>query len=307
MKFSHIFLRISFAITLTATALGHGFEGDRFFPPTIQTDDPFATDELSLPTISVFNNPGSPKTREIDIGAEFDKEIFPKFALGISTTYTVLTPKGSPLSEGFQNLTLTAKYQLWEIPAHEFILSIGGELDLGNTGSQTLGVDTFSTFTPTVYFGKGMGDLPDGLKLLKPVAITGTVGQELPFKATNPNVLDWGLAFEYSLPYLQQHVQDVGLPRPFRDMIPLVELSMQSPENRGGGATTGSINPGVLWESTYCQIGAEAIIPVNHQSGPNVGFVFNVQIFIDDLMPKLFGHPLFFGKTEEAPTREEGK
>ena len=29
-------------------AQAHGFEGDRFFPPTIQTDDPFATDEFSL-------------------------------------------------------------------------------------------------------------------------------------------------------------------------------------------------------------------------------------------------------------------
>ncbi len=34
------------------------------------------------------------------------------------------------------------------------------------------------------------------------------------------------IAIEYNLPYLQQHVKDIGLPRPFRDMIPLVEFSM---------------------------------------------------------------------------------
>ena len=33
--------------------LAHGFAGDRFFPPTITTDDPFAADELAQP-----GNPG---------------------------------------------------------------------------------------------------------------------------------------------------------------------------------------------------------------------------------------------------------
>jgi hypothetical protein len=72
--------------SLTPELDAHGFEGDRFFPPTITTDDPFAVDEFAFPTISVFNNPAegsTPKTREIDFSSEFDKEIFPKFALGI--------------------------------------------------------------------------------------------------------------------------------------------------------------------------------------------------------------------------------
>ena len=30
------------------TVYAHGFVGDRFFPPTIQTDDPFATDGVAL-------------------------------------------------------------------------------------------------------------------------------------------------------------------------------------------------------------------------------------------------------------------
>jgi len=80
-------------------------------------------------------------------------------------------------------------------------------------------------------------------------------------------------------------------------MIPLVELAMQSPENRDGGTTTGTVNPGVLYESRYFQAGIEAVIPINKHSGENIGFVFNVNIFIDDLWPKIFGHPVF-GNTE---------
>jgi len=133
--------------------------------------------------------------------------------------------------------------------------------------------------------------LPDSLKYAKPFAVTATFGVDLPTDAA-PNNLQWGIALEYSLPYLQEQVQDIGLPRPFRNMIPLVEFSMTSPLNRGGGLTTGTINPGVLYEAKYFQIGAEALIPVNSASGHNVGAIVQLEIFIDDIWPKTFGFPL---------------
>ena len=154
--------------TFTTKLQAHGFEGDRFFPPTIQTDDPFAIDEFSL-TYSSFNNPagdGNPKTREIDVSSEFTKEIFPKFALGISGTYNNLEPSKHgtlfdddgnaldtpPSQDGFDNISLSAKYELFESAKHEFILSLGGEIDLGDTGSKPLGVESYSTYTPTHLF-----------------------------------------------------------------------------------------------------------------------------------------------------------
>jgi hypothetical protein len=276
----------------------HGFEGDRFFPPTIQTDDPFAVDELSLPAVSVFNNPaggGAPKTREIDLGAELDKEIFPKFALGVADTYIILKPRGESTKTGFDNLSLIAKYQLFENATHEFIFSLGGEIDVGGTGSRSVGRESFSTYTPTIYVGKGFGDLPAALKYLKPFAVTGTLGYVIPGEYVDPNALSWGIAVEYSLPYLQEHVQEIEWLRPFRNVIPLVEFAMNSPLNRGGGQTTGTINPGILWESRYFQTGAEAVVPVNRATGPNVGAIVSVQIYIDDIWPKIFGYPLFFG------------
>ena len=168
-------------------------------------------------------------------------------------------------------------------------------------------MNTFSTFTPTIYFGKGFGDLPDGVKFLKPFAVTGTLGLDLPVKDADSNALDWGVAVEYSIPYLQQHVKDIGIPAPFRDMIPLVEFAVTNPLNRAGGQATGTINPGVLWESKDFQVGLEAVIPVNKATGPNVGLVFNVQIFIDDLMPKIFGHPLFGGNQAASPAPDSAK
>jgi hypothetical protein len=259
----------------TESAAAHGFAGDRFFPPTIATDDPFATDELMFPSVSYFKSPagnGSPAVGTTDIGFEFDKEIFPKFALGISGDWLNLKPDGQRAARGFDDFTMSAKYQLWQNDPHEAIFSVGGEWEIGGTGSKQVGADTANTFTPTLYFGKGFGDLPTSLTWLRPGAITGTVGEDLPASAA-PNSLEWGFALEYSLPYLQSQVKDLGLPQPFRNMIPVVEFSFTSPENRGGGPTTGTINPGILYENNYFQLGAEAIIPANRSTGHEVGAI----------------------------------
>src|ERR1700678_1539221 len=95
-----------------ATAHAHGFVGDYFFPPTIATDDPFATDELLLPSVSYIKSPpgdGSPATGTTDVGFEFDKEIFPKFALGISGDYLYQKPQGQPQITGFDDFSVSAK------------------------------------------------------------------------------------------------------------------------------------------------------------------------------------------------------
>ena len=297
------------AISIPPAVMAHGFEGDRFFPPTISTDDPFAVDELSLPTISVFNNPAAPgatKVREIDLGGELDKEILPGWDLEFSDVFTVLQPKGGMTVDGFQNFDLGSKYELYQNPEHEFIASVGVDWSIGGTGGRSIGAESFSTVSPALLLGKGFGDLPDSVPFLKPFAITTDIAEDFPTEAGDSNALEWGFALEYSLVYLEDNVRDTGLPHPWRDMIPLVEFTPSSPENRNGGPTTGTVNPGVLWENRYFQVGAEALIPMNSHSGHNVGFVFNVNIFFDDFWPKVFGHPLFGGSQTVASSETGG-
>jgi hypothetical protein len=283
---------LSFAVV----AWGHGFVGDRFFPPTMTSDDPFAVDELALPTLISFNTPaggGLPESRTFDAGFEFDKEIFPHFAVGISDDYLSQNGHGGPSAYGWDNIELSAKYELYHNDPHEFIFSVGVLGDIGHTGYVNTS-DSFSTITPTAYFGKGFGDLPTSVDFLRPLALTGTLGQSFSTSAAGPNTFQWDFALEYSLPYLQTKVRDIGLPKLFGDMIPLTEFTFSTQENRAGrGHTTGTFNPGVLYESTYFEIGAEALIPVNHESGAHVGVIVQVWIFIDDLFPRVFGHPIF--------------
>ena len=64
-------------------ALAHGFAGERFFPATILTDDPFVADEMSLPQIT-DNLPGPDGSKEIDFEFDIAKRITPNFGLTIS-------------------------------------------------------------------------------------------------------------------------------------------------------------------------------------------------------------------------------
>jgi len=77
-------------------AFGHGFAGARFFPATLSTDDPFVSDELSLPTVSTIRTPDNGGTRETDISVNFAKRITPQFAIEIGETLTVLNSDEGP-------------------------------------------------------------------------------------------------------------------------------------------------------------------------------------------------------------------
>ena len=182
-------------------------------------------------------------------------------------------------------------------------------------GAARWDADSFSTWTPGIFFGKGFGDLPDELRFLKPFALTGLVGMAIPTSAStrsvtvdiqtgerdieierHPNVLEWGFALEYSLIYLQSQVQDMHLRAPLDRLIPLVEFALESPLNRGTeGQTTGTINPGIIWAGKYFQVGVEAIVPINERTGNNVGVIAQLHFFVDDLFPHSLGRPLFGG------------
>jgi len=296
----------------SARAAAHGFAGQRFFPATLVTDDPFVADEMSLPTISLVPNPaadGAPSTVEYDFSVDLSKRITPNFGIEISQTWQTIktTGAGNSSISGFANLEIGAKYLLLVNGPHEFLLSTGVGAEIGGSGSSSLGVDHFSTISPGLFFGKGLGDLPKGLSFLRPFAVTGVLSLGFPTQAKtttdsgdvqqNPHVLGTGLAIEYSLPYLQASVMDIGLRSPFSRLIPLVEFNFQTPLDRGQqGLATGIICPGFIWSTSYFQIGFEALIPANPRTGHNVGAIGQLHFYLDDMFPRSVGKPLFGGR-----------
>jgi len=280
-----------------AEAMAHGFAGDRFFPATILTDDPFVADEMSLPTFTL-NPTASDGSREFDIGSDLSQLITPNWDFTIGSDWAHIRAPGMPTVTGWTGLRTGTQYQLFINAPHEAMALAAMNATWANTGNLSVGAPDFTTLSPTFDFGKGFGDLPDSLPWLKPFALTGNLSIDFPTKTQsmgvlNPNVFNYGFAIEYSIPYLQGEVRDLGLGPPFNRMIPLVEFALSSPFNRGySGTTTGTVQPGVIWAGQYFQVGAEMIIPTNSLSGHGIGGVVQLHFYLDDLFPNSIGRPI---------------
>jgi hypothetical protein len=283
---------------MASPAQAHGFAGQRFFPATLTVDDPFVSDELSfvlgqrkLPPEADQPTGGINST---SLAAEVSKRITPNLGLSLGATHLRLQPSGESAQQGFDNLALGLKYQLIRNAEHEGILSLGFDADLGGTGSHRVGAESFSTLSPGLFYGKGFGDLPEGAKYLRPLAITGILAPALPTRHSEPDRLDWGFTLQYSLQYLQSYVKDAGLKAPFNRMIAVIEFPVSTCLNQGcAGQTTGTVNPGFIWFGKYMQVGLEAAIPVNSRSGHDTGFFLQLHFFLDDLYPRGIGRPIF--------------
>ncbi|MBV8736300.1 MAG: hypothetical protein JO007_03395 [Alphaproteobacteria bacterium] len=285
------------ALLPSTEAAAHGFAGDRFFPATILTDDPFVASEMSLPTIAL-NPTQSDDSREFGIGSDLSMLITPNWDFTIGSQWEHIRTPGLPTVTGWGGLNTGTQYQLFINGPHEALALAALDVSWGNTGNLAVGAPAFTTLSPLIAFGKGFGDLPDALPWLRPFALTGNIAVNFPTETQtngvqNPNSVFYGFAIEYSIPYLQDEVRDVGLGPPFNRMIPLVEFALTSPFNRGyGGTTTGTVQPGVIWAGQYFQIGAEMIIPTNSLSGHGIGVVVQLHFYLDDLFPRGIGRPI---------------
>jgi hypothetical protein len=279
-------------------AVAHGFAGQRFFPATILNDDPFVADEISLPTLA--RPPTDPDgAHEFDLDIEFSKRITPDLGFSFGEGWARLKPRGAGAATGLTGLETGVQYQLFVNGPHEAIGLASLNVSWAHTGRvAALGAPDFTTLTPGFAFGKGLGDLPHALAALRPIAVTGNLSVDFPSKTEsagtpNPNFFNYGFAVEYSLPYLQCCVKDVGLRRPFSQLIPVVEMAFSTPINRGEGVSTvGTIQPGIIWSGETFQIGAEAILPVSGASGKGIGGVVQLHFYLDDLFPHSLGKPI---------------
>jgi hypothetical protein len=276
---------IAVALCFPARSHAHAIAGNRVFPATMAGDDPGGGDELNV-QYGHQRVPGDDGDQSVNtFSFEYDKLITPRLAVSVEGAYV---GQNNPTAHGFDNFGVGLKYLLYVNEAHEFMTSIGVDADLGGTGSHAIG-ESFSTISPTIFAGKGFGDLPDSLAWLRPIAITGEAGPAFTTGAGQPNAFNYGVTVQYSLPYLQQHVRDVGLPQPLASLIPIVEI----PLSRSQGQTTGTVNPGFIWINRYWQLGIEAQIPVNRASGSHVGVLVQAHLFFDDIAPTTIGKPLF--------------
>jgi len=300
---------VAVAAFTPSNASAHCYVGNRFFPATLNVDDPCVADELSLPTVAAFPNGDDPSAHEVDISGEISKRVTETFGISLGESWVHLHAPGGATLQGFDNLATSFKFQFLTDPAREFVMSAALDVDWGHTGSAAIGAEPFTTLTPTLFAGKGFGFLPEGLKYLKPIAITAQVGYAVPTDSStiedgvitlNPRSLVWGGSVQYSMPYLKSGVEDLNLPDFVNRLIPVVEwnFATQTDNFNGEERTTGIITPGVIYVADKFQLSGEAIIPVNRASGDGVGGMGQLHLYLDDIFPKPYGQPLFAASKE---------
>ncbi|MGA7803835.1 hypothetical protein [Bradyrhizobium sp.] len=301
------------ALASIPDAFAHCFVGPRFFPATLAIDDPCVADEMSLPTVTWSKTPDTPPATEWDLSGELSKRITEDFGVSIGETWTQIRQPDGSVTTGFQDLETTFQYQLLKDSPHELALLAGVIVDWGNTGATNSGLGTsYSLVTPTLYVGKGLGELPDTMSWARPFALTGQVGYQIPTSSFDftqsafiPQQLVYGASLQYSMPYLKSEVIDLELPDFINHLIPILEANFTTPVANNFGnpyTTTGFLNPGVIWVGSYFQVGLEAVIPINRDSGSGVGVLGQLHLYLDDMFPTTVGQPLF-GGTPSTPRK----
>jgi hypothetical protein len=240
-----------FAVT---SVYGHGVIGKRFIPSSIVVDDPFASDEMDL--LKVLRGSKNDEGRETSVGFEFSKRLSLDFALSVGWDYLFEEQRDGTRTSGAANPEFLAKYVSFRSSEHEGIFSVGLGVEAGGVGSPRV-AERVTTISPALFFGKGLGDLPDPLAYLKPFSTNGQFNVNNPANRTtgsgedkehNPTTLDYGVAIIYSIPYLQSFVKDVGIGAPFDHMFPIVEFNFSTNASKpDSGQTTAFANPGLIW------------------------------------------------------------
>src|SRR6185437_4250977 len=114
------------------------------------------------------------------------------------------------------------------------------------------------------------------------------------FNNGNSNAWAGSFSIQYSIPYLQSQVRNVGITGIFANLIPAVEFDWTSPASSPSTqGTTWIAAPGLIYLADWGEIGLEALIPLNKAAGTNVGAVGLVHFFFDDLFPNTIGKPIF--------------
>lgn len=268
--------------------------GDRVFPATIVLPQVAPSDEFYVRGGSFPRAGGGPgaATRRSDLALTYDKTITDRLGVAVTMTYTGLDIEGDGTRTGWQNVSTAIQYLALRDPPREFLLTVGVKRGWGGSGAGRVGASRFGATQSTVYFAKGLGDLPIGK--LRPLALEGIVGYQLADSAPRPDRAVAGFALEYSVPYLASKVAVVNLPDVVRHLTPIAEFLMSAPAGSSyGSRTTALFAPGIVYSGEGWEFGIEALLPLTRATGRGIGVTAQFHIALDFLFPESLGRPFF--------------
>jgi hypothetical protein len=122
--------------------------------PTLVVDEPQVESEIA-PQVATRKN--GDDARQTDFSTELSVKLTPTFSVVLHPAFTSPQPGGN----GFQNLETGIKYQFVADKEHDVVFSGGSDTSWSGVGARRVGAEPYTTISPTIYFGKRAGDLPE--------------------------------------------------------------------------------------------------------------------------------------------------
>lgn len=294
---------------VAATAQAHGIAGNRFFPGTVNFDDPAVSDELAVTGGTGEHPVSGGQTTDDRTALSFTRLLRPGLAFVLDTGVT-RRDWGGLRRTGASGSDVSLKTRLYENDLNETLAAASLTYGLPGSGAWRVGASVPASWTPGLFVGQGLGTLPEEVSWLRPFALAGAVSAQMPMgshpesagfdagtrqlvdrQSANATTLHWGFAVEYSMLYRTDRFVPGRLPveEPLHQFVPLVEFAFDSPH---GQATRGTANPGIAYVKDTWQVAMEAVLPLSPGAGHGVGANVQVLLFLDNLLPSVFGRPL---------------
>jgi hypothetical protein len=277
-----------------ASAWAHGVVGDYVFLEPLVAGDPTPANEFDIV------QPGWTRTSEgrtfaiatsIEKVLAKDSEELPRFSIGAGTNWSYLSPKDGPNDNGFDDLAVFAKYAFLIVPKHELLLSM--QLNaLIPTGNPKIEAQQHTSLGPSLNWEKALGDLPNwpALKYLRPLGFQGNFGYLPTIGGHTSHEMFANQVVEYSLPYLSNNVQDIGLRPPFRNLFLFTEFNYSQLIAGPSGQTFPKIviTPGIAYVGYHFELSVGTQLALNNAARPETHAVVLglLDIFYDSIIPQ---------------------
>jgi hypothetical protein len=267
-------------------AHAHGVVGQRSFI------EPFVTEDVNPKNEFVIARPefahGS-DARTFSLGFGLEKKLADTFSITLESAFDSVSPMDpdEPQTTGFENLAITLKDAVFINAPHEAIVSVALE-STAPTGATSVGAEKDWSFKPFLLYGKGFGDLPRALAYVRPFAVQGDAGFEISLDHDRTTTLVYNVCLQYSIPYLQAFVRDLGLGWPLNDLIPVTEFNFEQVVHGGeDGHSRILTTPGIVYMDRFVEVGVAGRFPLNGtaHADTNWGVIGIVDLFIDDIFP----------------------
>ncbi len=276
-------------------AWAHGVVGDYVFLEPIITQDPTPANEFDILTPSWVK---SSDANTYSIGFSMEKVLYlddsyvPRFSVGGGSSWSHVSPFADSSRQGFGNLTLFGKYAFYYSLEHEFMLTIGVQLQLA-AGNSDIQARSHTSLGPVFLWEKGMGDLPNLtlLKYFRPLGIQSDFGYVPALGGHTSHHMFADGIIEYSLPYLSNNVRDIGLKWPFRNLFLFNEINYDQLITGPSGQTFPTLlaTPGVAYVSYHFEVAVGTQFALNNASRPgtHTAVVGLLDIFYDSIIPRI--------------------